>query len=219
MTRLTAQLVQPEIQVASQTLDGLLTGLEAGPVLSWGLLEVVALRLTSVEDLAARQQFATPEEHLKLAQVPTYGTVVLRNTSPDQRLIVPMHIGFFQPGAQNHATSRALVLEAGETLPVNDCFCIQAHQGGLLKEAQQRFVMLPFGPAAKCPGQAGHARLLAAVGRYRRLYPAVRPGHGRPLGAVPAAQLRPVAAPAARPGAGAGPGWRRLLRGWPPGRR
>ena len=116
--------------------------------------------------LLRRQRFATPEEHLKLAQVPTYGTVVLRNTSPDHRLIVPMHIGFFQPGAQNHATSRALVLEAGETLSVNDCFCIQASQGGLLKEAQQRFVMLPLGPAAICPGQAAHARLLAAVGRY-----------------------------------------------------
>ena len=67
MTRLTTQLVQPEIQVAPRTLGGLLAGLEAGPVLSWGLLEVVALRLAASEDdVAARQRFATPEEHLKL---------------------------------------------------------------------------------------------------------------------------------------------------------
>ncbi|MGO8747477.1 MAG: ARPP-1 family domain-containing protein [Thermoguttaceae bacterium] len=180
MTRLTAQLVQPESHVASQTLDGLLTGLEAGPVLSWGLLEVVALRLTSVEDLAARQQFATPEEHLKLAQVPTYGTVVLRNTSPDQRLIVPMHIGFFQPGAQNHATSRALALEAGETLPVNDCFCIQAHQGGLLQEAQQRFVMLPLGlrqNALAKRGTQGFSWLWADIDGYTRQYGLATGGH------------------------------------------
>jgi len=47
----------------------------------------------------------------------------------DQRLNVPMHVGFFQPGAQNHATSRALVLNAGETMEVNDCFCVPAAQG------------------------------------------------------------------------------------------
>ena len=50
----------------------------------------------------------------------------LRNASSDDRLIVPMHIGFFQPGAQNHTTSRVLVLEAGETIRVTDCLCIQA---------------------------------------------------------------------------------------------
>jgi hypothetical protein len=159
---------------------GLLAGLEAGPVLSWGLLEVVALRPASTEDLASRERFATPEEHLKLAQVPTYGTVVLRNTSADHRLIVPMHIGFFQPGAQNHATSRVLALEAGETLSVNDCFCIQAAQGGLLKEAQQRFVMLPLGlrqhALAKRHTQ-GFSRLWADIDGYTRQYGLATGGH------------------------------------------
>jgi hypothetical protein len=180
MTRLTAQLVQPEAQVASPTLGGLLTGLEAGPVLSWGLLEVVALRLAPAEDLVGRQRFATPEEHLKLVQVPTYGTVVLRNTSLDHRLIVPMHIGFFQPGAQNHATSRALVLEAGETLPVNDCFCIQAAQGGLLQAAQQRFVMLPLGlrqHALTKRHTQGYSRLWADIDGYTRQYGLATGGH------------------------------------------
>ena len=180
MTRLTTQLVQPESQVASQTLGGLLTGLEAGPALSWGLLEVVTLRLASAEDLAVRERFATPEEHLKLAQVPTYGTVVLRNTSPDHRLIVPMHIGFFQPGAQNHATSRVLVLEAGETLSVNDCFCIQAAQGGLLQEAQQRFVMLPLGLRQQALAKRhtqGFSRLWAEIDGYTRQYGLATGGH------------------------------------------
>ena len=112
--------------------------------------------------------------------MPTYGTVVLRNTSPDHRLIVPMHIGFFQPGAQNHATSRALVLEAGETLSVNDCFCIQASQGGLLKEAQQRFVMLPLGlrqyALAKRHTQ-GFSRLWADIDGYTRQYGLATGGH------------------------------------------
>ncbi len=115
MTRLKTQLVQPDVQVTPRAFGGLLTGLSPGAVLSWGLLEVVSLRLVPGSDPGLRERFATPEEHLKPVQVPTYGTVVLRNTSKDDRLLVPMHVGFFQPGAQNHATSRALVLEAGET--------------------------------------------------------------------------------------------------------
>ena len=117
MTRLKTQLVKPEVQAAPRRFSGLLAGLEAGPVVSWGLLEVVSLRLAAGGDSEARERFASPEEHLELVDVPTYGTVVFRNTSKDERLIVPMHVGFFQPGAQNHATSRALVLDAGETLP------------------------------------------------------------------------------------------------------
>ena len=69
-------------------------------------------------------------EHLKLVKVPTYGTVVLRNTATQGLLIAPMHIGFFQDDAQNHATSRVLLIEAGELLEANDCFCIQQSQGG-----------------------------------------------------------------------------------------
>ena len=126
MTRLKTQLVKPEVRLIPRAFGGLLAGLEAGPVLSWGPLDVVSLRLVPGTAPGPREQFATPEEHLKLVEVPTYGTVVLRNTSTDDRLLVPMHVGFFQPGAQNHATSRALVLEAGETLQVKDCFCVQA---------------------------------------------------------------------------------------------
>lgn len=45
MRRLTAQLVTPEVHPVPRQFSGLLAGFEAGPVLSWGLLEVVTLRL------------------------------------------------------------------------------------------------------------------------------------------------------------------------------
>ena len=108
------------------------------------------LRLAAGGNAEARERFASPEEHLELVEVPTYGSVVFRNTSQDTRLIVPMHVGFFQAGAQNHATSRVLVLDTGEALRVTDCFCVQAAQGGLLNQSQQRFLMLPLGLSG-CP--------------------------------------------------------------------
>lgn len=180
MTRLTTQLVHPEVEAAQSTLGGLLHGLEAGPVLSWGLLEIVALRQSSNGALIARERFAAPEECLQLVRVPTYGTVVLGNTSVEKPLIVPMHIGFFQPGAQNHATSRVVILEPGETLSVADCFCIQASQGGLLKEAQQRFVVLPLGlrqHALAKRNTSGYSRLWGEIDQYTRQYGLPTGGH------------------------------------------
>ena len=180
MTRLNTQLVQSDTQAVRRPLHGLLAGLEVGPMLSWGLLEVVSLRRTPGHDVTPYEHFATPEEHVKLVEVPDYGTVVLRNGSAQERLIVPMHIGFFQPGAQNHATSRVLILEAGETLKVSDCFCVQAAQGGLLKEAQQRFLMLPLGLRHQALGKRrteGYARLWNEIDGYTRHHGVVTGGH------------------------------------------
>ena len=180
MTRLMTQLVQPEVQAAPRQFSGLLAGLQAGPVVSWGLLEVVSLRFAAGTDPAQRQTFASPEQHLELVEVPTYGTVVFRNAAKDARLIAPMHIGFFQPGAQNHATSRALVFAPGERLEVTDCFCVQAAQGGLLKESQQRFLMLPLGlrhQALAKRHSEGYSRLWDEIDCYTRHHGVVTGGH------------------------------------------
>lgn len=180
MTQLKTQLVKPDMHLVSRQFRGLLAGLEAGPVVSWGLLEVLSLRRTADLDVKARERFASPEEHLELVEVPTYGTVVFRNTSPDSRLIAPMHVGFFQPGAQNHATSRALVLDAGEALETRDCFCVQAAQGGLLKESQQRFLMLPLGlrhQALAKRHREGYSRLWGEIDDYTRHYGVATGGH------------------------------------------
>ena len=180
MTCLKSQLVMADVQTAPRQFRGLLAGLEAGPVVSWGLLEAVCLRLAAGTDAGARERFASPEQHLELVEVPTYGTVVFRNTSQVSPLIAPMHVGFFQPGAQNHATSRALVLGAGETLQTTDCFCVQAAQGGLLQESQQRFLMLPLGlrhQALSRRHNEGYSRLWNEIDSYTRHHGVATGGH------------------------------------------
>lgn len=148
--------------------DGPLVGLRAGPVQCWGSLEALAL---VPERPAPRPQFVAPLRNLKLVGVPSYGTLDLQNTADRGLLVAPMHVGFFQEGAQNHATARALVLEAGEVLRVTDAFCVQQAQGGLLQEAQQRFLTLPLGlrPAAlSLRGSAGCGRLWEDIDTFTR---------------------------------------------------
>jgi hypothetical protein len=158
--------------------SGLLDGLEPGTLLSWGLLEV--LSLFPGREFAGRSRFVAPLESLKLVKVPTYGTVVLRNTATQGMLIAPMHIGFFQESAQNHATSRVLLLDAGELLEAQDCFCIQQSQGGMLKEAQQRFLMLPLGVRGAAFEQrttTGYSRLWGEIESFSRHFGISRGGH------------------------------------------
>lgn len=165
---------------AKMTLTGLLDGLAVGQHQSRGLMDVLALVPGDPRDLQGRDRFVPPLEAVKLVEVPDYGTMVLRNTSSDGLLVVPMHIGFFQAGAQNHATSTALMLDAGETLRVKDCYCIQESQGGYLKEAQQRFLMLPLGlrPAASARRAAGDfGSLWQDIDGFNRFFGIAMGGH------------------------------------------
>jgi hypothetical protein len=159
-------------------LPGLLSDIRPGQIQSWGLLDAVALFSTEARpDYAG---FVSPLQHLKLVRVPTYGTLILENGAKSGTVIAPMHIGFFQEGAQNHATSRVLLLDAEETLTVTDCFCIQASQGGLLKEAQQRFIILPLSlrkAALSKRGENGYSRLWEDIDLHNRRYGIARGGH------------------------------------------
>jgi hypothetical protein len=156
---------------------GLLAGLVSGQLQSWGLLEMIPLFPAQASD---RTRFVAPLEHLKLVRVPTYGTIVLQNTAKQGTLIAPMHIGFFQPGAQNHATSRVLVLDDGKEVTVQDAFCIQASQGGLLQAAQQRFIVLPLDLRAEAlaeKGNKGYSRLWGSIEKMTRKHGIARGGH------------------------------------------
>src|SRR5258708_35116104 len=135
--------IQQEQLTTARELSGLLAGLHMAQTQSWGLLDVVPLLPTELA--GERAAYPAPLQHLHLVRVHSYGTLELENTAQSGILIAPMHIGFFQAGAQNHATSRVLVLFPGEKLVADDCFCIQQSQGGYLAEAQQRFITLPLG--------------------------------------------------------------------------
>ena len=156
-------------------LQGLLAGFNLSGLLSRRGMEIVGLKRH--ETVA---KVASPVEHLKLIKVPSYGTMVLRNECEDLPMIVPMHIGFFQHGAQNHATSRALVFGPGEERTIKDGFCVQAAQGGLLKSAEQRFLMLPNGlraAALKKRNTEEYDRLWADIDSHNRAYGVAKGGH------------------------------------------
>jgi hypothetical protein len=73
-----------------------------------------------------------------------------------------------------------LVLGAGEEFEANDCFCIQQAQGGLLQEAQQRFLVLPLGlrtTALQKRGTSDFARLWGDIDAYTRRFGIARGGH------------------------------------------
>src|SRR5258708_2311750 len=121
--------------------------------------------LSPAEQSIKREQFVSPLQHLKIVQVPKYGTMVLQNTAPKGIVIVPMQFGFFQAGARNLATSSVFVLQAGEQLKTTDSFSVEESQADFLK---QGFIIVS--PALR---QAAHQ---GDVNTYNYRYGTVRGG-------------------------------------------
>jgi hypothetical protein len=86
--------------------------------------------------------FAPPASALRLTEVTNYGQMILENQSK-LPTIVPLHLGYFQNAAQNHAMCVSAILDAGESREFKDACCIQAAQGGYIEEADERFIILP----------------------------------------------------------------------------
>ncbi|KHD03922.2 hypothetical protein PN36_05950 [Candidatus Thiomargarita nelsonii] len=81
----------------------------------------------------AAGSFAPPEKSLRRTRVTNYGEMILENkgTLPT---IVPLHLGYFQNAAQNHAMCVSALLAAGKSKQFKDACCIQAAQGGYIFE-------------------------------------------------------------------------------------
>ncbi len=86
--------------------------------------------------------YAAPQTSLTLAKVTDYGKMVLVNKSK-LPAILPLHIGYFQQGAQNHAMCTSYILKGEEQKEFKDACCIQEAQGGYIKEQDDRFIVLP----------------------------------------------------------------------------
>jgi hypothetical protein len=85
-----------------------------------------------------------PRTGLKLTRVAGYGRVELRNGADRGVAIVPLHIGYVQDAAQNHALCRSAFLAAGQAVMFEDACCVQQSQGGYLAERDQWFFVLPL---------------------------------------------------------------------------
>jgi hypothetical protein len=122
----------------------------------------------------------SPRDGVKLARVDGYGTVILRNPGSDGVAIVPLHIGYVQDGAQNHAMCRSAFLAAGQELRFTDACCVQETTGGYLGERDQWFFTLPLelrAPALELRGQSDYSKLWPAISALNRGYGLPGRGH------------------------------------------
>jgi hypothetical protein len=81
---------------------------------------------------------------------------------------VPLHLGYIQDGAQNHALCRSAFIAAGQKLMFRDACCVQAAQGGYLQDRQQWFFILPLqlrSEALALQGKEGYNKLWSAIGQ------------------------------------------------------
>jgi hypothetical protein len=123
---------------------------------------------------------APPRSGIKLTRVDGYGRVVLSNPGTSGVAIVPLHIGYVQDGAQNHALCRSAFLAAGQELLFPDACCVQAAQGGYLAEREQWFFVLPVelrGAALDLAGVANYSKLWPAIAELNRRYRLPARGH------------------------------------------
>jgi hypothetical protein len=109
----------------------------------------------------------SPRDGVKLVRVDGYGTVVLRNPGSDGVAIVPLHVGYVQDGAQNHALCRSAFLAPGQEVRFEDACCVQESTGGYLTERDQWFFTLPLELRAR-------ALELRGQGTYSKLWPTIQ---------------------------------------------
>lgn len=127
-----------------------------------------------------RPGIVPPRSGLKLNRVVGYGNVELHNGFDSGVAIVPLHIGYIQDGAQNHALCSAALMAAGQTRLFRDACCVQAAQGGYLEGRDQWFFMLPWELRAKAlelRGREGYSKLWPEISAVNRRYGLPERGH------------------------------------------
>jgi hypothetical protein len=124
--------------------------------------------------------FTPPRSGLKLSRVVGYGKVELHNGAAEGVAIVPLHIGYIQDGAQNHALCSAALLAAGQTRLFEDACCVQASQGGFLQGRDQWFFVLPVelrARALELRGRNDYGKLWPDIATLNRRYGLPARGH------------------------------------------
>lgn len=123
---------------------------------------------------------APPRSGLKLSRVVTYGQVELTNPAGSGVAIVPLHVGYIQDSAQNHALCRSAFVAAGQTLRFDDACCVQETQGGYLAGRDQWFFVLPVelrADALRMRGEARYNKLWDAIAGFNGRYGLPARGH------------------------------------------
>ncbi|MEJ7731066.1 MAG: hypothetical protein WKG00_17860 [Polyangiaceae bacterium] len=116
-----------------------------GPVQRAGVMAMAPL--FSESHSGHSERFLPPLGALKLSRVAGYGNVEVECRAEKKRGgvgILPLHVGWVQDGAQNHALCRAALLSPGEKRMFDDACCVQQAQGGYLEGREQGFFVLPL---------------------------------------------------------------------------
>lgn len=124
-------------------------------------------------------KFTAPLTGLKLSQVRGYGNMELAN-SGEGIAIAPLHMGYIQDKAQNHALCRSAFIASGQKLMFEDACCVQAAQGGYLQEKEQWFFILPLQlrqKALELQGIPGYNKLWEAIADLNRQFNLPNRGH------------------------------------------
>jgi hypothetical protein len=126
-------------------------------------------------------KYAAPLTGLKLGGVRRgYGNVELQNPSNHGVVIVPLHMGYIQDQAQNHALCRSAFVAAGQTVLFEDACCVQQSQGGYLESREQWFFILPLHlreEALQRRGERHYGKLWPAIARLNDEFGLANRGH------------------------------------------
>ena len=125
-------------------------------------------------------RFVGPLSGLKLSQVRGYGNMELSNPSETGIAIVPLHMGYIQDRAQNHALCRSAFIAAGQKLMFEDACCVQASQGGYLEGRDQWFFILPLQlreEALELRGKEDYGKLWDGISRLNQQFGLPDRGH------------------------------------------
>ncbi|MGA9381041.1 MAG: hypothetical protein WBV73_19935 [Phormidium sp.] len=126
------------------------------------------------------EKFTSPLSGLKLSRVHGYGNLELHHPGREGIVIVPLHTGYIQDQAQNHALCRSAFLAPGQKLMFEDACCVQAGQGGYLSEKEQWFFILPLqlrSKALELRGIESYSKLWDSISQLNRQYSLPNRGH------------------------------------------
>lgn len=141
-----------------------------------GIMTVVPIFSSNLENT---RKFTPPLSGLKLTQVAGYGNIEITNHSQGIA-IVPLHMGYIQDKAQNHALCRSALIADGQKLMFEDACCVQAGQGGYLEEREQWFFILPLflrEEALNLQGQKNYSKLWDAISLLNQRFGLPNRGH------------------------------------------
>lgn len=103
-----------------------------------------------------------------------YGTMVFKNTGPNDLTIVPAGGAFIVPqAAQDHATPHVVIVKGKREVSVDTAACIQQSQGGTISSGKHSITLLPLPIreiGLKTRLTKGYNKLWETIGKFNRLF-------------------------------------------------